>query len=59
MRFSDDSIYFVEALAIGFEVALDRIGPKWRNRPGRGHTGAKGELFIGNAGTTARFLTAS
>jgi len=58
--FSDDSRYFARALQkLGFDVRLD---------PGRAEiavTGlggripaSKAELFIGNAGTAARFLTA-
>ena len=58
--FSDDSRYFADALqTLGFDVQLD---------PGRAEmtvTGLGGripaqqsELFIGNAGTAARFLTA-
>jgi len=58
--FSDDSIYFVEALRqLGFEVALD---PDRAEMAVTGQGGAipaqKAELFIGNAGTAARFLTA-
>ena len=58
--FSDDTLYFVKALqCLGFRVGLD---------PGKceititGRAGEipaeKAELFIGNAGTAARFLTA-
>lgn len=58
--FSDDSIYFARALqTLGFDVQLDEanhtmtvtgLGGKIPSR--------KAELFIGNAGTAARFLSA-
>src|ERR1700752_3699836 len=58
--FSDDSCYFAKALqSLGFDVELDE-----QNREmivtGLGGTipAKKAELFIGNAGTAARFLTA-
>ncbi len=72
--FSDDSRYFAEALqALGFDVRLDpphspHFGSsKWGDARGAemtvtglgGHIPArKAELFIGNAGTAARFLSA-
>src|SRR3990172_4613837 len=58
--FSDDSRYFAGALqTLGFDVSLDpensRIGVTGLG----GHIPIKQtELFIGNAGTAARFLTA-
>src|SRR5215510_10033294 len=58
--FSDDSKYFANALKLlGFDVQLDEansemivtgLGGRIRSR--------KAELFIGNAGTAARFLSA-
>ena len=58
--FSDDSRYFAEALQqLGFEVFLD---PEHATMTVTGQGGRipaqKAELFIGNAGTAARFLTA-
>jgi 3-phosphoshikimate 1-carboxyvinyltransferase len=58
--FSDDSLYFAKALqALGFDIQLDEINC------GITVTGLGGEipstkayLYIGNAGTAARFLTA-
>src|SRR6266545_7769225 len=58
--FSDDSKYFANALkTLGFEVKLDEL------KQGMSVTGLggripskKAELFIGNAGTAARFLSA-
>lgn len=58
--FSDDSRYFAEALkTLGFEVVLDpeRSGIAISGRGGRIPT-HEADLFIGNAGTAARFLTA-
>jgi 3-phosphoshikimate 1-carboxyvinyltransferase len=58
--FSDDSNYFARALqTLGFEVQLDE--PKHEMTVtglGGKIPAAKAELFIGNAGTAARFLTA-
>ena len=58
--FSDDSCYFAHALqTLGFEVQLDEeshamtITGLGGNIPAR-----RAELFIGNAGTAARFLSA-
>lgn len=58
--FSDDSKYFANALKIlGFDVQLDEAN---RSMTVTGLGGnipvQKAELFIGNAGTAARFLTA-
>ncbi|HEU4746659.1 MAG TPA: 3-phosphoshikimate 1-carboxyvinyltransferase [Anaerolineales bacterium] len=58
--FSDDSRYFAEALqALGFSVQLDE-GSREMTVTGMGGRipAEKAELFIGNAGTAARFLTA-
>src|SRR5215211_2118567 len=58
--FSDDSGYFTKALqTLGFDVQLDEsncemtITGQGGNIPAR-----KAELFVGNAGTAARFLSA-
>lgn len=58
--FSDDSLYFAKALQrLGFEVTLAEAS---RTMTVTGLGGRipspKAELFIGNAGTAARFLTA-
>jgi len=58
--FSDDSRYFANALkTLGFDVQLDEAN---REMTVTGLGGkipvAKAELYIGNAGTAARFLTA-
>jgi 3-phosphoshikimate 1-carboxyvinyltransferase len=58
--FSDDSRYFAEGLqALGFEIELD---PQNKNITLVGRNGhipaSQAELFIGNAGTAARFLSA-
>ena len=58
--FSDDSRYFAQALvALGFDVQTDE-GSETISVNGRGGLipAASAELFIGNAGTAARFLTA-
>jgi 3-phosphoshikimate 1-carboxyvinyltransferase len=58
--FSDDSCYFAKALqTLGFEVQLDEANHAM-TVTGRGGKipAEKAELFIGNAGTAARFLTA-
>jgi 3-phosphoshikimate 1-carboxyvinyltransferase len=58
--FSDDSRYFAAALRqLGFEVHLDEARQEMR-LAGRGGRipAAEADLFIGNAGTAARFLTA-
>ncbi|MBT3316132.1 MAG: 3-phosphoshikimate 1-carboxyvinyltransferase [Anaerolineae bacterium] len=58
--FSDDSHYFANALkALGFEVSLDEEKKTMSIVGLGGKISAKSaELFIGNAGTAARFLTA-
>ena len=58
--FSDDSCYFAEALqSLGFDIELDEPN---REMTITGLGGKiplkKAELFIGNSGTTARFLSA-
>lgn len=58
--FSDDSRYFAQALqSLGFAVSLDEEKTQMTIR-GLGGTipNKSAELFIGNAGTAARFLTA-
>ena len=58
--FSDDSSYFSGALRhLGFDVVIDPVQAKMIVT-GRGGIipRRKAELFIGNAGTAARFLTA-
>ena len=58
--FSDDSRYFANALkALGFDVSLDAKNKTMSIIGMGGEIPASGaELFIGNAGTAARFLTA-
>ncbi len=58
--FSDDSGYFAKALqTLGFEVALDPENTHMTVTGLGGQIPAKqAELFIGNAGTAARFLSA-
>jgi 3-phosphoshikimate 1-carboxyvinyltransferase len=58
--FSDDSRYFVNALqTLGFNVQLDESSHEMTITGLGGRIPAKkAELFIGNAGTAARFLTA-
>jgi 3-phosphoshikimate 1-carboxyvinyltransferase len=58
--FSDDSCYFVRALqTLGFDVQLDEANREMRVTGLGGKIPAKyAELFIGNAGTAARFLSA-
>lgn len=58
--FSDDSRYFANALkTLGFDVRLDEANHEM-TVTGLGGTipAKKAELFIGNAGTAARFLSA-
>jgi 3-phosphoshikimate 1-carboxyvinyltransferase len=58
--FSDDSRVFVDSLRrLGFEVATDEVGSviEVAGRGGR-IPASEADLFIGNAGTAARFLTA-
>jgi 3-phosphoshikimate 1-carboxyvinyltransferase len=58
--FSDDSRYFAEALqTLGFDVRLDEVCHEMTVTGLGGKIPAnQAELFIGNAGTAARFLTA-
>jgi len=58
--FSDDSRYFAKALqTLGFEVQLDETNHEMTVTGLGGKIPAtKAELFIGNAGTAARFLSA-
>lgn len=58
--FSDDSRYFANALkTLGFELCLDPDHAEMTVTGLGGHIPAgQAELFIGNAGTAARFLTA-
>jgi 3-phosphoshikimate 1-carboxyvinyltransferase len=58
--FSDDSLYFAKALQVlGFHVQLEEANCEITVTGAGGVIPAeKAELFIGNAGTAARFLTA-
>jgi 3-phosphoshikimate 1-carboxyvinyltransferase len=58
--FSDDSCYFARALqTLGFDVQLDEANCEMRVSGLGGKVPAKyAELYIGNAGTAARFLSA-
>ncbi|GAB4400029.1 MAG: 3-phosphoshikimate 1-carboxyvinyltransferase [Anaerolineales bacterium] len=58
--FSDDSRYFAKALQnLGFDVQLDEVNHTMTvTGLGGKIPAAKAELFIGNAGTAARFLSA-
>ncbi len=58
--FSDDSRYFAKALqTLGFDLTLDEINREIKvNGLGGQIPAQKAELFIGNAGTAARFLSA-
>ncbi|MCC7119596.1 MAG: 3-phosphoshikimate 1-carboxyvinyltransferase [Anaerolineales bacterium] len=58
--FSDDSKYFAQALqTLGFDVQLDEANHEMTvNGLGGKIPSNKAELFIGNAGTAARFLSA-
>lgn len=58
--FSDDSLYFVQALqSLGFDVSLDSENSTMTITGLGGEIPVrKSKLFIGNAGTAARFLTA-
>ena len=58
--FSDDSRYFAKALqTLGFDVQLDEANHEMTVTGLGGKIPAtKAELFIGNAGTAARFLSA-
>ena len=58
--FSDDSKYFAKALqTLGFDIQLDEANHEMTVTGLGGKISAsKAELFIGNAGTAARFLSA-
>ncbi len=58
--FSDDSRYFAKALqTLGFDVQLDEVNHEMKVTGLGGKIPAtKAKLFIGNAGTAARFLSA-
>ena len=58
--FSDDSCYFAKALqTLGFDVQLGEANHEMTIAgPGGKIPAEKAELFIGNAGTAARFLSA-
>jgi 3-phosphoshikimate 1-carboxyvinyltransferase len=58
--FSDDSYYFAGALrALGFNLALDEDRQQMTVQGlGGGIPAQQADLYIGNAGTAARFLTA-
>lgn len=58
--FSDDSMYFAKALqTLGFDIQLDESNHEMTVTGLGGKIPAtRAELFIGNAGTAARFLTA-
>ena len=58
--FSDDSKYFAQALqTLGFDIQLDEANHEMIVKGLGGKIPAKkAELFIGNAGTAARFLSA-
>jgi 3-phosphoshikimate 1-carboxyvinyltransferase len=58
--FSDDSCYFAKALqALGFDVQFDEANHEMTVAGLGGNIPAsKAQLFVGNAGTAARFLTA-
>ncbi|HET7270576.1 MAG TPA: 3-phosphoshikimate 1-carboxyvinyltransferase [Rubrobacter sp.] len=56
--FSDDSYWLMDALVrLGIDVSADREGAEVRVSGQSGEIGASGvDLFVGNAGTVARFL---
>lgn len=58
---SDDTRYMAEALnALGVTVASDEPGASFRIQGGGGtFAAAEADLFVGNSGTTMRFLTAA
>jgi 3-phosphoshikimate 1-carboxyvinyltransferase len=58
---SDDTIYMAEAWrALGLEVEHDRAGERFRLRGGDGAFPAReAEIFVGNSGTSMRFLVAA
>lgn len=57
---SDDSVYFLQALRdLGFDVAQDEDGKRVTIQGRQGRIPKKqAEIFVGSAGTAARFLTA-
>ncbi len=57
---SDDSVYFLQALRdLGFEVEQGRDGKRVKIQGQRGRIPRReAEIFVGSAGTAARFLTA-
>jgi 3-phosphoshikimate 1-carboxyvinyltransferase len=59
--FSDDTRYMVEALnALGIDVEADEAEERFRVTGGDGQFPAsEADLFVGNSGTTMRFLTAA
>ena len=59
--FSDDTAYMAEALnALGLAVESDEAGASFVVHGGSGTFPAReGDLFVGNAGTAMRFLTAA
>jgi 3-phosphoshikimate 1-carboxyvinyltransferase len=59
--FSDDTRYMAEALnAVGIDVVADDIGEQFTVKGSGGHIpAAKANIFVGNSGTTMRFLTAA
>lgn len=58
--FSDDSCYFAKALqTLGFDIQLDEANQEMTVTGLGGHIPSKkADLYIGNAGTAARFLSA-
>ena len=58
--FSDDSCYFAKALqTLGFDIQLDEANQEMTVTGLGGHIlSKKADLYIGNAGTAARFLSA-
>ena len=58
--FSDDSRYFISALqSLGFETKVDEKGKKVTVKGENGRIPKKeAEIYVGSAGTAARFLTA-
>jgi 3-phosphoshikimate 1-carboxyvinyltransferase len=61
MLFSDDTQYMVDALtALGLNVETDQLDESARIVGGGGKfPNAQADLFVGNSGTTMRFLTAA
>jgi 3-phosphoshikimate 1-carboxyvinyltransferase len=58
--FSDDSHYFADSLRrLGFSLSISNLQPQISIAGGGGLIpSSRAELFVGNAGTAARFLTA-